>query len=57
MSALGGQPECRFHNKSPSSPAGNAPDGGKPVAQRNNEFDNLLINYDGAVSRHSPGER
>src|SRR5689334_9158098 len=31
---------------------GNAPDGGKPVAQRNNEFDNLLINYDGAVSSY-----
>ena len=24
------------------------------MAQRNNEFDNLLINYDGAVSHHFP---
>lgn len=34
---------------------GSAPDGGKPVAQRNNEFDNLLINYDGADERSLTG--
>lgn len=50
-------PVCGSHNYSSCSPTGNAPDGGKPVAQRNNEFDNLLINYDGAVSSHSPRGR
>jgi hypothetical protein len=47
------EPRCQASRLRPVLLAGNAPDGGKPVAQRNNEFDNLLINYDGAVSSHS----
>lgn len=31
--------------------SGRAPDGGKPVSERNNTFDELLINYDGQVWR------
>jgi hypothetical protein len=34
---------------------GKAPDGGKPVSQRNNQFDELLINYDGADERAITG--
>lgn len=34
---------------------GKAPDGGKPVSQRNNTFDDLLINYDGADERAITG--
>lgn len=32
-----------------------APDGGKPVSQRNNQFDDLLINADGADERSLTG--
>lgn len=35
--------------------AGSIPDGGKPVAERNNKFDDLLINYDGADERAITG--
>lgn len=34
---------------------GKIPDGGKPVAERNNKFDDLLINYDGADERAITG--
>ena len=37
--------------------AGSIPDGGKPVGQRNNQFDDLLINNDGADERAITGLR
>ena len=38
-------------------PSGTIPDGGRPVGQRNNQFDDLLINFDGADERSITGLR